>query len=224
MLKAAIFDMDGLLVDTERYWQQIEREIFARFNIHITPELQKETFGLQTSEVIQHWYHAKPWPWPAFDLLEAEFYEKVEKHIREGEVLMDGAMDILDFFQKKSFRIGVASSSPLRLIEAFLERYQLEEIFDVYHTSVKEEFGKPHPAVYIATAKKLGVKPHECVAFEDSLNGLISAKSAKMKAVAVPEASVFQDPGFGIADLKLATLKDFNTDHLMRLENNHHEN
>jgi HAD superfamily hydrolase (TIGR01509 family) len=218
MLKAAIFDMDGLLVDTEPFWQQVERDIFARYGITITPDMQKDvTFGLQTNEVILHWYHQKPWDNFSLDELEDEFYEKIGKLMREEAQLMDGAEEIIHFFKKEGYKVGLASSSPLQLIESFLDRFNLSDQFDTYQTSEDKDFGKPHPAVYIATASILEVRPVECIAFEDSFNGLLSARAARMKTVVVPDESNFNDPRFSIADLKLASLQMFNTSHLKQL-------
>ncbi len=219
MLKAAIFDMDGLLVDTEPCWQQTEREIFGRFGIEITPAMQKDaTFGLQTEEVILHWYSQKPWDNFSLEELTNEFCRRIEKKIQEDAQLMDGAEEILRFFRKIDYKVGLASSSSLRLIETFLDRFNLKNRFDTYQTSENEVFGKPHPAVYIATAGSLGVNPAECIAFEDSFNGLISAKAARMKTVVIPDESHFNDPGFAIADLKLASLQMFNASHLDQLK------
>ncbi|MBL7112018.1 MAG: hexitol phosphatase HxpB [Bacteroidales bacterium] len=218
MLKAAIFDMDGLLVDTEPCWKHTEREIFARYGIEITPEMQLDaTLGLQTREVILHWYNQKPWDNFSPEELANEFYGRIEKKIKEDAQLMDGAEEILRFFRKMDYKVGLASSSPLRLIETFLDRFNLKNQFDTYQTSENEAFGKPHPAVYIATATSLGVNPVECIAFEDSFNGLLSAKAARMKTVVVPDESHFNDPGFAIADLKLASLQMFNASHLNQL-------
>jgi len=182
--------MDGLLVDTEPYWQKIEREIFARYGIEITAEMQKNTtVGLQTDEVILHWYNQKPWDNFSLEDLENEFYDQMEKMI----------------------------CSPLRLIEAFLDRFNLKHQFDTYQTSEEMSSGKPHPAVYLAAAYSLGVTPSKCIAFEDSYNGLLSASAAKMKTVVVPDESHFNDPRLAIADLKLASLQMFNASHLNQL-------
>ncbi len=206
--------MDGLLVNTEPFWRQVEREIFSRFDLHLTEEMLNETFGLQTKEVIQHWYRYKPWPNLSYEALEEEFQVKIMKLIKTKGKLMDGVEQTIQFFRKKEILLGIASSSTLLVIEKILDLFDLKKVFDVYHTSEDEDYGKPHPAVYITTAQRLGVKPFECVAFEDSFNGLISAKAARMKAVVVPDGIHQNDPGYGIADLMIRSLADFNEKHL----------
>ena len=205
-------------MDTEPFWQQVEREVFARHGINISPEMQeKATYGLQTREVVMHWYHYQPWDDFAPDELVDEINAKIKKKFKKDAVMMEGVEEILGLFRERGFRIGLASSSSLELIEVFLGRFNLLNRFDVYHTSENENFGKPHPAVYLTTAARLEVRPTECIAFEDSVNGLISAKAARMKTVAIPDASHFNDPGFAIADLKLPSLQKFTVSHLEQL-------
>jgi sugar-phosphatase len=118
-------------------------------------------------------------------------------------------MEILEFFKNKSLRLALASSSPMLLIDTFLEKFHLQKYFEVKHSAEFEEYGKPHPGVYINTARMLNVHPSACLAFEDSFNGVLAAKSAMMKAVAVPDEYHFPDKRFAIADLKIKSLEEF---------------
>ena len=119
-----------------------------------------------------------------------------------------GVTHAIQWAQQTGRKLALASSSPYVLIHAALSRLKLTGVFSVVYSAQEESYGKPHPAVYLTTAKKLGVPPEACLAIEDSLNGVLAAKAAKMKCLAVPEAHNLRDPRFVIADVTLSTLAD----------------
>jgi sugar-phosphatase len=129
--------------------------------------------------------------------------------ILERADLKEGYLDVLQLFVEKKLPLAVASSSPLKLITTALKKFHLFEFFKIISSSENEEHGKPHPALYLNAAKKLGVDPVNCLAFEDSFNGAISAKAARMKLVTIPDSHDFSSTRFDFADLKLPSLKDF---------------
>jgi HAD superfamily hydrolase (TIGR01509 family) len=220
MIQAVIFDMDGLLIDTEPEWQRMERDFVRKIGIDITPELQKQTLGLRSIDLIKFWHNYKPWPDPDFEKTEREFDEGMRDYYIKNARLMSGVNEVLNFFKYRKMRMALASSSPRFLIDTFTQKFNLQNFFEVIHSAEYEEYGKPHPAVYISTARKLGIAPSLCLAFEDSFNGLLAAKSAMMKAVAVPEASHFHEERFSIADLKLRNLAEFGEKDLELLSRN----
>lgn len=217
MTELVILDMDGLLIDSEPFWQETERKVFGEFGITITPEMQHATFGLRTDEQIHYWYSKFPWKNPDFKKTEQIYNENVKKFFTTEAVLMEGAEYIIDFFTRRNIPIALASSSTMDLIETFTRHFRLREKFVLLHSAEYEEYGKPHPAVYISTAKKMNVPAHHCLAFEDSLHGVVSARAAKMKVVAVPDKHNFNLPGYAIADYKLPGLKDFSEEHFHKI-------
>ncbi len=221
MIKAVIFDMDGLLINTEPYWQKTEREIFSGLlEMEIDEEMQQATFGMRTDEQIHYWYHHRPWPNPDFKKIERIYNQKILKFFLEEAELMPGAEYILDFFRNTGLNMALASSSSMELIETFVDRFNLRSFFSLLNTAETEEYGKPHPAVYITTASILSVHPSRCLAFEDSLNGVIAARAATMKVVAVPDPAHKDLPGYGIANMKLSSLTQFGNEQLNLFLNN----
>ena len=212
MIKAVIFDMDGLLLDSEPFWQKMEIELIASVGVTITPEMQKSTMGFRSDEMIKFWYNYQPWENPDFRKMEESYENTVLEFYHQHAKLMDGAIYILDFMRNKTVKTALASSSSMRLINTFLNKFHLESYFDVIYSAEFEEYGKPHPGVYIKTAALLETHPASCLAFEDSFFGLLSAKTALMKTVVVPDHQLRDEKKFLIADLLLKNLRDFRED------------
>ncbi|MFN3405614.1 MAG: hexitol phosphatase HxpB [Cytophagaceae bacterium] len=218
MLKAVIFDMDGLLIDSEPIWQKSEIEIFSKLGVPLTREMCMQTMGLRLDEVIEHWHKRFPWENKPHKEVEKEVVDTVIRYILSEGKAMEGVIETLEFFKAINYKVALASSSCFDIIHAVVDKLGIREYFQVIHSAEKEEYGKPHPAIYISTAHLLGVKPVECIAFEDSFNGLIAAKAARMKAVAVPDAVHFNQARFDFADLKIRSLKEFSNEKLKQLD------
>jgi len=120
----------------------------------------------------------------------------------------------LELLKKHKFKIGLASSSPGRMIMALVKHFGIEHYFDVITSADVVELGKPHPAVFLHCAKDLGSEPMQCVVLEDSVNGMIAGKAARMKVIVVPDELHFDDPRFSVADAKLKSLEDFDLEML----------
>ena len=130
---------------------------------------------------------------------------------------MEGVRYILDYFQRKGVKLGVASSSPMGMIETVLKHFGLYSSFRGIYSAEFETHGKPHPAVYLSCARELGSNPVHCLAFEDSINGMVAAKAARMKVVAVPEHHNQTNPRYVLADLQLERLSEFREEHFEQL-------
>ena len=207
--QAAIFDMDGLLVDTEPLWRRAEIKVFGRVGVELTEGMTHQTTGLRVDEVVQHWFARLPWTGESREEIADGILEEVTHLIAKEGVLLPGVTDCLEQMRVAGLKIGLASSSPLKLIEAVVEKFGLGAWFGVVESAEKEPFGKPHPAVFLNAARRLEVHPARCLVFEDSVNGLIAAKAARMTCVVVPAAEQFTDVRFGLADLKLRSLQEF---------------
>ena len=119
----------------------------------------------------------------------------------------------------KKFKIGLSTNAPSKLIPVVLNKLNISHYFHATSSSEHEIKGKPDPAVYLSTAKKLNIEPSKCIAFEDSISGIISANQANMKTVVVPHISEFTDKKFEISYIKLRRLSEFSEVHLDRIVN-----
>lgn len=217
MIEAAIFDMDGLLVDSEPQWRYVEQEVFRTVGLELTDEQCKRTTGMPIEAVVRYWYERHPWTARSQADVATEIHRKAHERIGLHAGPMPGVPQILEFFEERGVLMAVASASPMDLIETVLDRLSIRPFFRIYHSATLEKRNKPHPDVYLGTAAKLGVSTDSCLAFEDSGSGLMSAHSAGMKTVAVPADYEFKDPKFSIASLKIASLAEFNESVLSRL-------
>lgn len=217
MLRAAIFDMDGLLIDSEPLWTRAEIAAFKTVGIELDEELCAQTVGQGLEEVVRFRYNQQPWTGKSLEEVGLLIHRRMLELVQAEGRPMPGALEAVEFFKGQGLKLGLATSSDRSLIDAALQALELASAFDHLQSGAELEHGKPHPLVYLVTAEKLGIPPGECLALEDSIPGLISAKAAKMKAVAVPEPRLSGDPRFGIADVVLQTLKELNDEVWARL-------
>ena len=211
-MQAAIFDMDGLLIDSEPLWREAEVDVFGSVGVPLTEDMCRETTGLRHDAVVRYWHARYPWDEPGIDRLTVQLLEAAQALIVERGVLMPGALRTIQDLNRRGLRLAIASSSPRTLIEAVVQKFGLGEYFSVLHSAEDEEAGKPDPAVYLSTMSLLGVRPQDCFALEDSVSGIRAAKAAGAKVIAVPDPEVVHDPGFGEADVVLTSLEEFSTD------------
>ncbi|MGF1724010.1 hexitol phosphatase HxpB [Photobacterium nomapromontoriensis] len=210
MLQAAVFDMDGLLVDSEPFWQHAQVDIFTSLGVVMTKQDTLQTTGLRIDQVVEFWYGKQPWEDHDLATVTEMIVARVESLIKEHKPMLPGVIEAIGICEQSGLKIALASSSPMRLIMTTLEALSLENKFSVILSAEHLRFGKPHPEVYINAADALGIPPQACVAFEDSVNGLLAAKAAQMKGIAVPEPTVINDPRWAIADCKLNSLLEVN--------------
>ena len=208
MIKAVIYDMDGVLIDSEPFWRLAEKEVFKQVGIELTDEDCASTAGLRIDEVIAHWHEKHPWNSPSQKEIETQIMQKMVVFISTYGEPLKGVKHSLDFFKSKGYRIALASSSQYVLIETVLKRLNIADYFSVVHSAEEEDYGKPHPAVFLSTAKKLGVSPTQCLVIEDTLNGVIAGLAAKMKVIAIPEEINQNNTRFLVAHKVLTSLEE----------------
>jgi sugar-phosphatase len=219
MIEAVIFDMDGVIIDSEPLWAEAQKEVFTSIGVDYSEELALKTVGTGTYDTIDFWYRQQPWEGLSFQEVSERIFERMVILIREKGRMIDGLQDVLDFFRKKDIKLALASGSPMFIIQLVLEQLNIRDYFEIIHTVEDEEFGKPHPAVFISVAKKFELLPMHIAVFEDSFNGLIAAKAARMKAVAFLRNGEFNNSRYDFADLKLSSYGQFDETYFNYLQN-----
>ena len=212
-IQATLFDMDGLLIDSEVLWHEAEIEIFGALGVDLDEATDRSTKGLFVAEVVEYWYARYPWSGAStsevVDMLLARVGELVEAKGR----LLPGAVRAIELTSARG-PVALASSTPLFLIEKCLAHFGLNDRFVSLHSAEFEPFGKPHPGVFLTAAAALGVAPDRCLVFEDSSAGVLAAKAGRMTVVAVPTTSDRALAAFSLADLVLDSLEDLSEEWL----------
>jgi mannitol-1-/sugar-/sorbitol-6-/2-deoxyglucose-6-phosphatase len=209
-LTTVIFDMDGLLIDSEPLWEEAAKEILARFNVTLTKEQYHMNTGLRTREFLAFWFGYFGIGHQHIPQAEEDLIDLVIAKVSRAPKFLPGVAYILEFFKERNFHIGLASSSPMRLINVVVELGQFGQFLETRTSAEFLTHGKPHPQVYLECAAQLGASPLQCIAFEDSFNGMIAAKAARMKCVVGPAYEQQKQLRWHAADLRLTSLANFN--------------
>jgi len=207
-IKAVIFDMDGVLIDSEPLWRKAMIEGFASIGVLITEEDCKKTTGNRLKEVVEYWFEKLD----ILDFLPTDIEHRIINTLvklinKEGKAI-SGVIEVINFCNKKNIKIGLATSSSNQLMEAVLEKLKLKNTFKCSISAENMEYGKPHPEVFLICASQLQISPLECIVIEDSINGVIAAKAAFMKVIALPEQENINNHKFSIADYKLNNMQE----------------
>ena len=207
--EAVIFDMDGVLIDSEPLWKIAMEEVFSGLGSRLKKDDFQKTVGLRIDEVIHYWNINENWGVRDESEVEEAIIVKMESLIATQPAALEGVIDTLNYLKLRNIPVGLATSSSSRLIKVVLDKLEIKHLFNFVHSAEMEQFGKPHPAVYLSVAKKLAVLPEKCLVIEDSLNGIISAKAAKMTAVCIPEKTHLIEPKLILADYQFESMTDF---------------
>ncbi|EPI2801218.1 hexitol phosphatase HxpB [Citrobacter koseri] len=212
---AAIFDMDGLLIDSEPLWDQAELEVMASLGVDITRRHElPDTLGLRIDMVVDLWYAQQPWNGPDRQAVTDRIITRAISLVEETRPLLPGVREAVALCKSQGLMVGLASASPLHMLEKVLTMFDLRESFDALASAEKLLYSKPHPQVYLDCAAKLGVDPLTCVALEDSVNGMVASKAARMRSIVVPAEEGQHDPRFALANVKLTSLAELTAAHL----------
>jgi mannitol-1-/sugar-/sorbitol-6-/2-deoxyglucose-6-phosphatase len=209
-LNTVIFDMDGLLIDSEPLWAEAADEAFSHYGVRLTKEQHATTTGMRVKEFVGWWLRKFRLPEEYAPGAEQAIYRLAIEKVKAKGLAMPGVQHIFNYFIEKKFRIGLASASNMEMINTVTEKLGIKNYLQAVSSAHELPYGKPHPQVYLDCAEALGAHPAECICFEDSFNGLIAAKAAGMKCVVVPSLHDSKLPKFNAADLRISSLQNFN--------------
>ena len=201
---ALLFDMDGVIVDSEPLWFDVEREFLRARGCEWTPELARDCTGRGLVHAVEAMYAAFDFPYR----LEEDMRSIVDAFAsRVDELrLKDGVASLLEVTARAAVPRAVASSSMRRLIDAILHRFVLREHFDAVVSGDSHARPKPAPDIFLEAARQLRVAPEQCVVLEDSLAGVQAARAAKMRVIAIPERE--RERFVGMADAVVSDLTE----------------
>jgi HAD superfamily hydrolase (TIGR01509 family) len=211
VIEAVVFDLDGLLIDTEQVWDEVREELVRERGGRWHGRAQADMMGMSSPEWSRYLHDELGVPEPPEELNRL-VVERMQERYRDGLPVIDGAVEAVRRLAAR-WPLGLASSSNRPLIDLALERLGVTELFDATVSSEEVERGKPAADVYLEAARRLGVRAEDSAAIEDSANGIRSAKAAGMRVVAIPNAHFPPpDDALDLADVRLGSLAELTPD------------
>lgn len=207
-IEAAFLDMDGLLINSEPLWNEAAKEVFAQQNITLTNELYHTTTGLRTKEFVQYWLQYFKADEALQPMLEQKITGLVLQKIIQTPQPMPGVHHLVTLLRQLQIPMAVVSSSPMQLINEVVSILGIQHHLKFCVSAEDLPYGKPHPAVYLQAAETMNVAPWHCLCFEDSFNGMLAAKAARMKCIVVPAPAEAKHKKWGAADAQLSSLQN----------------
>lgn len=215
-IAAVVFDLDGVLIDSEEVWNEARRELTEQSGGTWKPEATRAMMGMSSLEWSRYMHEELGVPL-APERISAAVVARVEEHYRRELPLIPGARDAVIRLADR-WPLGLASSANPPIIELVLREAGLAACFRATVSSEEVPRGKPAPDVYLEAARRLSVEPGACAAVEDSTNGLRAAAAAGMAVVAIPNAGFPPDPdALGLADAVLESIGELGANLVSRL-------
>ena len=199
--KAAMFDLDGTLVDSMWMWKQIDIEFLGRYGYECPDDLQKAIEGMSFSETAVYFKKRFEIPLSLDEIKDCWTQMAIDKY-RYEVPFKPGAKEFLKFCKENNILTGIATSNGRNLVDAVVESLEMGEYLNVITTACEVSAGKPEPDIYLESAKRLSVEPSECLVFEDIPAGIIAGKRAGMTVIAVEDdfSKKMKDEKMSLAD------------------------
>ncbi|PJG85950.1 hexitol phosphatase HxpB [Conservatibacter flavescens] len=210
MKKAFIFDMDGLLIDSEPLWQQVGVEVFNQYGLPVTLNDMAQWTGSPVHIMTQK--ACMQFGIQLDDKSVAEHYlAQAMARIIAEKPLMPHVKETLAFLAEQNIKMAIASASPRVMLESIVKSCGIEHYFSYIASAHELSFNKPHPEVYLHACHQLNLSPMECVGIEDSKVGMTAVKAANMTCIVIPHQNDFQRGYWELADVKLGSLANINS-------------
>lgn len=203
-----IFDMDGLLIDSEPLWNTAEFNVFTKFGVQLLKDEYSKYQGIRVEELVPKFFKQFNIKNIPEQIAVNEVIEEMLKLYETVEIL-PGVEEIIEYYHKRQIPMAIASSSKQILIDKAIERLHVKNKIQMVHSAEFEKAGKPAPDVFLGTAKKMKTEPDKCLVFEDSIFGVEAAIRAGMPVVAVPMPQNFDNPFYDKANVKVHSLNEF---------------
>lgn len=201
MLKLIILDMDGLIIDSEPFWDIAESAVLTEHGLPHHLYDSSHTTGMRISDTIKFWRTQHKLSGDDTKI-ESMILENISALIKANGKLLPGVRELIEKAKSFGVTICIASSSPNELIKSVIDTFDLSKYISAYFSSNDCVHGKPHPEVFMKAMAYFDCKSSDSVVLEDSVSGVIAAKSASIKCIAIPSAIQYDDPRFNIADAK----------------------
>jgi HAD superfamily hydrolase (TIGR01509 family) len=192
LFRAVIFDLDGVLADSEPWWNEIDAKLLAEYSVKYRGEYHSNVLGVSYQVAVEFYKKKFGLSVPTEEMMRRRAQIAVEFFANRVGIF-PSAKEVLQELRRMNLRLAVATSSVSASARPFLDRHQLTVFFDVIVTGDEIERGKPAPDIYLRAAEKLGVSANDCLVVEDALSGITAAKAANMRVAAIPDRR-FVDP------------------------------
>ncbi|MDP3998890.1 MAG: HAD family phosphatase [bacterium] len=216
MIKAVIFDMDGLLIDTEPIWTLVDQRFLARYGKDYRPIDKSRFMGSGVREFIK--FIKKKF---AIDENEekllSERMEIFQSLVNEDLKLMSGAENLLQELSKNGYLVAMATGNTRQMMDLMTENLKIRKYFNVTVSSDEVPHGKPAPDIFLEAARRFDISPKECLVLEDAINGVVAAKAAGMRAIAVCDQRYNKPESFTEADMVVGSLKEITSELIRQL-------
>lgn len=216
MIRPVIFDMDGLIIDSEPLWRKAHIEVLKTYGITVTNQDVQALDGMRTDDQVAMWQKQFNGSLPSLKQVSDEITEYAMKFIRANGRALPGVVESIQLLSELRIPMAIASSSSSDIIRVVLEKLQIDRYIQVAHSAEDEQRGKPFPDVFLSTAILMNVEPSQCLVLEDSQNGVNAAKAAGMKCIAIPQLP-YDARDFHRADLVVDSVEYIRWDEVLAL-------